>query len=460
MDSQSQILIVDDDEMLCCYVEDALTSKGFNTHTAPNIHEAKRIVQKEPIDLLITDIQMKGGSGIDLVRYFRSDFPSVPTIVMTGFPGEEYIKVFEEMEVDAFLTKPFSIEQIRYSVLRGLEKRKREIEHLGNEDYVSETDTLGLIGTSQYIVKLRKKIRDIAKGEFPVLIQGPSGTGKEIIANGIHKCSTRKSNPIVTINCAAIPKDLEESEFFGHTKGAFTGAHRDKNGIITAADNSTLFLDEVGELSLAVQAKLLRVLENGEFLRIGETEPRKVDIRIITATNQNLKEMVAQGMFREDLFFRLGIILGTRPLGEHKEDIPPIVRYLIERNVQKDNRYPNQITSEAMAYLVDQQWQGNIRELKQTISLLCHTAIGKKRINISDILAFFEKGERLINVEASYSDEKEKLLKDFEIEYFTKLLKKYSGNISQAAKACGMHRPNLIKKLKSVGVSVDEFRKT
>ncbi len=458
MDSNSKILIVDDDEMLCSYVEDALSVKGFNTFTAPNIHEAKRIVQKEPIDLLITDIQMKGGSGIDLVRYFRSDYPSVPAIVITGFPGEEYIKVFEEMEVDAFLTKPFSIEQIRYSVLKGLEKRKRDIEQLGIEDHVSETDTLGLIGTSQYIVKMRKKIRDLAKGEFPVLIQGPSGTGKEIIANGIHKCSTRRKNHIVTINCAAIPKDLEESEFFGHTKGAFTGAYRDKNGIIAAADNSTLFLDEVGELSLGVQAKLLRVLENGEFLRIGETEPRKVDIRIITATNQHLKEMVAQGSFREDLFFRLGIILSTRPLQDHTEDIPPIVRYLIDVNVQKDTRYPNQITSEAMAYLVDQHWAGNIRELKQTLSLLCHTAIGKKRINMADVLTFFEKGDQPINIEASYSDEKEKILKDFEIEYFTKLLKKYSGNISQAAKASGMHRPNLLKKLKSIGISADEFR--
>ncbi len=458
MDLDSSILIVDDDEMMCSYIQYALTSKGFNTHTALNIQEAKRIVQKESIDLLITDIQMRGGSGIDLLRFIRSYFPVIPTIVITGFPGEEYIKIVEEMEVDAFLTKPFSIDQIRYSVLKGLEKRKRDIEHLDISEHVSSTDTMGLIGSSQYIQHLRRKIRDLAKGDFPVLIQGPSGTGKEIVANAIHRYSARNKIPIVTINCAAIPKDLEESEFFGHTRGAFTGAHRDKSGIVAAADNSTLFLDEVAELSLGVQAKLLRVLENGEYLRIGETSPKKVDIRIIAATNRNIKNMVDQGAFREDLYFRLGIILTTKPLEEHKEDIPFIVRHLMQNNTQKDSRYPELITSEAMKLLVEHSWAGNIRELKQTVNLLCHTGMGKKRINIADVNSLLNKGNIDTNPDITYSEEKKKFLTEFEIDYFTKLLKKYSGNLSQAAKASGMHRPNLIKKLKILGISPDEFR--
>ena len=295
-------------------------------------------------------------------------------------------------------------------------------------------------------------------GEFPVLIQGPSGSGKEIVANAIHKCSLRTHYPIVTINCAAIPKHLEESEFFGHAKGAFTGAYRDKSGIITAADKSTLFLDEVGELSLGVQAKLLRVLENGEFLRIGETKQRKVDIRLITSTNQNLKEMVKQGSFREDLYFRLGIIITTKPLSEHKEDIPVIVKYFINKNVPRHPNSPGQITSGAMAYLVENQWQGNIRELKQNINLLCHMGAGKKRINITDIKSVLEQKVSDIHSYESYASEKSKVLKEFETEYFTKLLKKYSGNISQAAKASDMHRPNLIKKLKGLGINQGDFR--
>ncbi len=375
MNSDSKILIVDDDEMIRNFVDDALSTKGFSTYTASNIQDAMRIAQREPVDLIITN---------------------------------------------------------------------------GN--------ALGLIGASQYITKLRKKIRDLARGEFPVLIQGPSGTGKEIVANAIHDCSSRKDYPIVTINCAAIPKHLEESEFFGHAKGAFTGAHRDKSGIITAADKSTLFLDEVGELSFGVQAKLLRVLENGEFLRIGKTKPRIVDIRLITATNKNLKEMVEQGSFREDLYFRLGIIITTKTLSEHKEDIPVIVKHFINKNCERDPRCPARITSEAMTCLVENHWQGNIRELKQIVNLLCHTGAGKKRISITDIQSALEQKVSDIHDDESYSLKKSKVLKEFETEYFTKLLQRYSGNISKAAKASDMHRPNLIKKLKGLGIDPEDFR--
>lgn len=456
MDSESKVLIVDDDEMMLGYIKEALSS--YSLYTAGNIQEAKQIAQNETVDLLITDIKMKGGSGIDLIRDFRSEYPTIPTIIITGYPNNEYIKTVEEMEVDTFLTKPFSPRQIRYTVLKGLEKRKRETENLKMDSLADGNVGLGLVGISQYISKLRKKIQDLARGEFPVLIQGPSGTGKEIVANAVHSCSSRKKNPIVTINCPAIPKDLEESEFFGHTRGAFTGAYSDRNGIIAAADNSTLFLDEVAELSLRVQAKLLRVLENGEYLRIGETAPRKVNIRLITATNRNLKEMTEQGAFREDLYFRLGIMVNTKPLMEHKEDIPVLVKHFVNMNFQSGSRYPNQITSDAMAYLVGNRWQGNVRELKQTVNHLCNTAIGKKRINIIDVNSIFGKKVVEICDKEFYSSEKSKVIKEFEIDYFTKLLKKYSGNISQAAKAAGMHRPNLIKKLKSLGISPGDFR--
>lgn len=458
MYSSTKILIVDDDEMLCSFIKDALSTKGFNTSTASNIQDAKRIVQKEAVDLLITDIKMEGGSGIDLVRYFRSNHPNIPTIVITGFPGEDYISTLEEMEVDAFLAKPFSTDQIRYTVIKGIEKRKRGMENIEIDRLASNNNGFGLIGTSQYICKMRKKIYDLSSVNLPVLIQGPSGTGKEIIANAIHNCSSRKNNEIVTINCPAIPEHLEEAEFFGYVKGAFTGAYRDRNGIIAAADNSTLFLDEIGELSVGVQAKLLRVLENGEFLRIGETSPKKVDIRLITATNKNLKEMVKQGTFREDLYFRLGIIITTRPLSEHREDIPVIVKHFISKNNQRDSRCPNLITSEAMTYLVKNQWQGNIRELKQVINLLCHMGAGKKRINITDIKSVLEQKVSDIHSYEPYASEKSKVLKEFETEYFTKLLKKYSGNISRASKASAMHRPNLIKKLKTLGISPSDFR--
>jgi transcriptional regulator with PAS, ATPase and Fis domain len=263
---------------------------------------------------------------------------------------------------------------------------------------------------------------------------------------------------MVTINCAAIPKDLEESEFFGHIKGAFTGAIRDKNGIIFAADKSTLFLDEVAELSAGVQAKLLRVLENGEFLRIGETTPRTVDIRIIAATNRSLTQMVDAGAFRQDLYFRLGMTIRTVPLAEHPEDIPEIIRDLVTEIHARDARYPDRLTSEAMACLVKREWQGNVRELKQAIQVLCQTAVGKHRVNATDIEAVLDGTCASSDGEAWYSDEKSKVLQEFELDYFSRLLKKYSGNLSQAAKASGMHRPNLIKKLKCLGIEPDSYR--
>lgn len=459
MDIPSKILVVDDDAMLCMFVVDALTIKGFTILAAQNVQEAKRVIQKETVDLLISDIQMMGGSGIDLLRYMHAEFPLVPTIIMTGFPGEEYIKIIEEMEADAFLIKPFSTNQIRYTALKALEKRKRAMESHTIGSQPGADDDLGLIGVSEYIVKLRRKIRDVARGDFPVLIQGPSGSGKEIIAHAIHSCSARGVNPIVTINCAAIPKDLEESEFFGHTKGAFTGAHRDNSGIIAVADNSTLFLDEIGELTLNVQAKMLRVIENGEFLRIGETTSRKVNIRVITATNRDLKEMIAEKAFREDLYFRLGIMLHTKPLCEHREDIPVLVRHLVSKSFTDNQHRPTQITAEAMAFLVDFPWPGNIRQLKQTVNMLCHSAAGKKRINLDDLRCIMEhKPQNSNDSSGSYLDEKTRMVQEFEFGYFSKLLKQYSGNISQAAKASGMYRPNLIKKLKSLGICADSYR--
>lgn len=456
MQEESKVLIVDDDELVQEYLQCALSS--YNVYTAGSIQDAKKIVRDIAVDLLITDIKVNGGSGIDLIREFRKDYPAIPTILITGYPGEQYVKIVEEMEVDTFLTKPFSTNQIRITVLKGLEKRKQYIENNKIDNLSEQNREFGLVGSSQHIKNLRKKIQDLASGDFPIIIQGPSGTGKEIVANSIHNCSDRKKNPMVTINCAAIPKDLEESEFFGHTRGAFTGAYHARNGIMAAADNTTLFLDEVSELSQGVQAKLLRVLENGEFLRIGDTAVRKVNIRLITATNRNIKEMVEKGLFRDDLFFRLGLVIKTKPLNEHREDIPLIIKHFIHLNMDNNPRCPKQITSEALGYLVDYNWHGNVRELKQAVSLLCHIAMGKKRINILDVKSIFDQKDISSNGYEFYSTEKLKILREFEIDYFTKLLKKYSGNMTQAAKSSGMHRPNLIKKLKNLSISSNKFK--
>lgn len=457
MSTKASILVVDDEEMMREFIVDSLSSSGYSMHQASDIHEAGSIAADNAVDLLITDIRMSRGSGFDLIRTFRLEHPCVAVVVVTGYPGTEQIELTEELEVASFLTKPFSPQQLRYSVMMGLEKRRRMLEEFAGHEQTDSENDLGLVGTSRYMNDLRREILAVAGAEFPVLIQGPSGTGKEIVANAIHSHSSRAGNPIVTINCAAIPGHLEESEFFGHVKGAFTGASATKNGIVAAADKSSLFLDEVAELSAGVQAKLLRVLENGEFLRVGDTDPHRADIRVIAATNRNLMTMVEQGLFRKDLYFRLkGVVIETRSLAEHREDIPQLVTFMLRSST--DSNSPGGITSKAMAFLANHDWPGNTRELKQMVRLLCHGCAGRKRINVVDV-------ESVLKVECAPGDNddpymmnKEKILGEFERDFFARLLRKYSGNLSQSSKAAGMHRPNLIKKLKALRICADDYR--
>jgi two-component system response regulator AtoC len=434
---------------------DALMEDGYNVRVASNCQDAKRLMDQEPADLLITDIKMPGGDGKNLIEYYHRKKQPVSFIVITGHPDEEIVKFTEEYSINSLLVKPFTARQLKYSVLRSFESYK----NISTSTEPDETDEkkLGLVGISPYIKELRKKVQLLSQGNFPVLIQGESGTGKEIIAQALHKCSNRKSLSLFTVNCAAIPYHLEESEFFGYTKGAFTGAHTMKHGIIASADNSSLFLDEIGELSLEIQAKLLRVLDTGEFMRIGESISRKVDIRIISATNRNLEEMVKLGTFRQDLFFRLkGAIINTQPLRDHKEDIPLLINHFISFLV--NDSFPKQITSDAIAKLVNYTWPGNVRELKHAIEHLAAQCNGLKKVNAVAIDTVIDTDDSKKQFEMSYNDAKENIVQNFERDYFTTLLLKFRGNLNQASKSAGMHRPNLIKKIKALSINPDDYR--
>jgi DNA-binding NtrC family response regulator len=379
MEPQTRILTLNEREMHGT-VSSALLDQGYSVYTASDISEARQLLNNKPVDLFVTGIQLQDGSGLEFVKKNAIDHPTLPVIIVTGFPSTEYIKAAEKLDVLSFLVKPVTENQIRCSVMGGLERLKIDAMNHKPEGIFDGKGDVGLIGTSQYIVNLRDHIKKVAWGNFPVLILGPSGTGKDIIANAIHRLSLRTAKHIVTVNCGAIPKNLEEAEFFGYTTGSFTGALFARQGIMATADNSTLFLDEVGELSLGMQAKLLRVLENGEFMRIGETTPRTVDVRIVSASNSNLEEMIARGEFREDLYYRIkGDVITTFPLNKHSEDIPVLVDHFMRK--ESAPRPSRLITSEAMALLANHMWTGNIRELKTTISLLCHAAVGSKQIN-------------------------------------------------------------------------------
>jgi len=328
---------------------------------------------------------------------------------------------------------------------------------------VESEKNLGIIGSSAYANDLRDNIRNVAQGDFPVMVLGPSGTGKELVSCAIHDCSPRKDNKLAVVNCAAIPRNLEENEFFGHIKGSFTGALDNKLGLLSSSHNSTLFLDEVGDISLEMQAKLLRFLDSGEYMPIGSSTLKRSDTRVVCATNKNLEQMVQEGGFREDLYYRLkGVVINTLALSEHPEDIPELVRFFIRR--VKRNDTPKKIDDEAMGILTSYSWPGNIRELKYAIDVICMTNIGAdiiKRNMLYPTIKIRRKTDVNVNAPVKpYMTHKSEVVKDFDRYYFAKLLVQFGGNVSKSAQAAGMYRANLTKKLNELGISAKDFKST
>ncbi len=451
--TKSNILIVDDEEMCREMMAEALEDSTLNISCVNSAWEARELTKAQQFDLLITDYRLKEGDSIPLIKYFHTNSPQSPILVVTAYPEKEKIKDLSECGVLSLLVKPFSVSQLRYTVYQALASKPNRVPIL-NKAPSHEENILGLVGCSSHIKELRKRIFQLGPGNFPVLIRGDSGTGKEVVAHAIHSCSTRQDRTMVTVNCAAIPKQLEESELFGHTRGAFTGAHTSKEGHISTADGSTLFLDEIGELSLEVQAKLLRVLDSGEFKRIGESLPQKVDIRVISATNRHLDKMVDTGEFRRDLYFRLkGAEIITLPLSDRREDIPCLIDHMIDKSLNMSNM--KYITHDAMEVLKRYDWPGNVRELKHVVEYLCTIANNVTRIDSSIV-------ESVLNIapsDAFWIPPYYEARKRFEYDYFTKVLEHSKGNTAKAARIMGLQRPSLIRKLKDLDINPVNFKK-
>jgi DNA-binding NtrC family response regulator len=376
-------------------------------------------------------------------------------VLISGYATDETAFSMEEIGVQSLLTKPFTVTQLKFTLFRELMRLKEPgIRSLCDEP-AAEGCLGGLKGSSAYIRDLHHKIRQISRGDIPVLIQGPTGTGKEIIARAIHGCSGRKDKPIIIVNSSAIPEHLEESEFFGHAKGAFTGAFEPKDGILRCAHGATLFLDEVGELSLRMQAKLLRVLDGHEFCRIGETVPQRSDFRLISATNRPLQDMVRDGSFRQDLFFRLkACMIQTESLATHREDIPCLVQHFLSRCQAKEQR-PFSITAQAVELLVNYEWPGNVRELKNTIESLC-TIAGKAGTITLESIEWLLNGVQRQSPSSVVPFAQAKI--DFERNYYRSLLERFHGNISVAARVSGIERAYFSKRVKALGLEAGEFR--
>ena len=364
------ILIVDDEQSMCDFLSILLEKEGYSVNSATSAMDALKIIQlDEPIDMVISDVMMPDIDGIELLKRLKDYDPNIIVIMITAYgTTENAIKAMKKGAFD-YLTKPFKVDEIKIVVRKAFESLKLKEENTFlKQEIKSKHQFENIIGISPKMLRIYETIRKVANLTSTVLISGESGTGKELVASAIHYNSTRKDKPFVTVNCGALPENLLESELFGHVRGSFTGAVSNKEGLFEIADEGTFFLDEVAETTPAIQVKLLRVLNDRKFKRVGGVKDISVDVRIISATNKNLKEMVEKGLFREDLFYRLNVIpVGLPPLRERREDIPILVDHFIRKYCKMLTKPMMKISPEAMNILRNYTWKGNVRELENII---------------------------------------------------------------------------------------------
>jgi DNA-binding NtrC family response regulator len=440
------ILIVEDDPHVLLSYEEILKSSGYAVVKAESGEAAERILRTSSIDIAITDLKMPKMGGIEVLRIARNVDPETIVILITAYPTVD--TAVEAMKSGAcdYLVKPFSVEQLRAVVKDSLEKRKtKEAYGLLKSQLRSSFAVSGIVGQSRGVLKLFDEIRKVASVSANVLILGESGVGKELVAQAIHVNSSRKGRPFVPLNCAAIPETLLEAELFGYERGAFTGAQASKEGFLEAANGGTLFLDEFCELSLALQAKLLRTLEEGAVCRLGGRKPLPFDVRFMASTNRDIHEEIRQGRFRQDLFFRINVIeIRVPPLRGRQEDVPLLVTHFLEEYSKGPGKEIEGITPEAMERLTQYGWPGNVRELKNAMERAQAYAAGPF-ITVQDlpegILTATERQRQV----GSYREWREQTLERLEKEFLEKSIHEQGGNLTLAAKELGIHRSTLYR---------------
>ncbi|MDH3211234.1 MAG: sigma-54 dependent transcriptional regulator [Myxococcales bacterium] len=369
MTAKARILVVDDERSMQEFLEIFFRSEGYEVATAEDLQSALLHVEGNDFDVVVTDIRMPGGSGIDLLHAIVETSPETVVIMMTAFASTETaIAAIKEGAYD-YITKPFKVEEVRIVVEKALEKKllSSENRRLRTELRSRDRDR-SIIGSSPAMQRIFEILTQVADTKANVLLSGESGTGKEVVARAIHNSGDRRNLPFVPVNCAAIPENLLESELFGHVKGSFTGAVQNKAGLFESADGGTLFLDEVGDLPPSLQVKLLRVIQDKSIRRVGGNSDRRVDVRIITATNRRLDEEIAAGRFREDLYYRLNVIeIPMPPLRERRDDIPLLVAHFIDKYSRDLDKPVEGVSEEALARLAEHRFPGNVRELENVI---------------------------------------------------------------------------------------------
>ena len=451
----SHILIVDDDANHLRTLQTIVRSWGYQVSVAEDGAKAVENVKARPFDLILMDVRMARMSGIEALKHIKQYNPSIPILIMTAYSSVD--SAVEAIKAGAYdyLTKPLDFEVLKISLARALEHTGLKSENAALKSKLSAGYELkNIIGKSQSMKALIDMMAMIAPSEATVLITGESGTGKELIAKSIHHNSQRKDRPLVVVNCAAITETLLESELFGHEKGAFTGADRRREGRFMQADKGTIFLDEIGETSAAMQAKLLRVIQEREIQRVGGEDTLQVDVRILAATNRDLEDEVKNGKFREDLFYRLNVvILRIPPLRERQDDIPLLAQHFLEKYAEKNHKQVKGFSPLAMDMLLKYAWPGNIRELENTIEraviLLPDEHITDKELPSTITESYAEKSDVAAPPPQVAAN---RPLEEIEREAILATLKDCEGNKSETARRLGINRKTLHIKLKAYGI--------
>jgi two-component system nitrogen regulation response regulator NtrX len=448
--SKASVLVVDDEAGIRESISDILSDEGYAVHTAVSGEEALSFLEGQRPDVVLLDVWLPGIDGLETLKMMKEKSPETPVIMVSGHGNiETAVRATRNGAYD-FLEKPLSLERVVLAAERALERKSLELEN--RELRETLTRKCVIVGTSRAIETVQEQTQMAASSNGRVLISGESGTGKELVARRLHELSARARGPFVEVNCAAIPQELIESELFGHEKGSFTGAFERKKGKFELADGGSLFLDEVGDMSLQTQARLLRVLETQSFQRVGGSKNITVDVRVISATNKNLEEMIREDRFRGDLFFRLNVVpIELPPLRERRGDIPLLVEHFLGEFAAEYGQAPKTITREALKKLAEHDWPGNIRELRNLIERLVIMTPSDTIEGGAVTLEGPPAGENYLDVRTLRE------ARDlFEKNYITKKLKENNWNISRTAEVIEIERSNLHRKIKSYRIRLPQ----
>ena len=450
--ASEHILIVDDERAIQRALRGVLEDEGYRVSVAGSAQEALAQLQDETPDLVFLDIWMPGADGLEALAEFKRIRPETAVVMISGHGTIETAVKATKLGAYDFIEKPLSLEKILLAATRALDHGRLERENRDLREQLARGQQI--VGRSRLIEELRQQIGIAAPTNGRVLIHGENGAGKELVARAIHAQSARRDGPFVEVNCAAIPEELIESELFGHERGAFTGAVSRRRGKFELADGGTLFLDEVGDMSIKTQVKVLRALEEQAFERVGGKDTLRVDVRVLAASNQNLPDLITQGRFREDLYYRLAVIpIEVPPLRQRTEDIPLLVEYFIRLFSGENAKRPKTISVEALAYFLSYDWPGNVRELRNMVERLVIMTPG-------DVIGpdALPSPLRPRDPEASVEEtQREKTLKEareaFERAYILSELRAHDWNMTRTAEKLGIERSHLYRKLKTYGIT-------